>query len=681
MQTAQRLDIGNFLSVAFIGKASFKAALYKNDELVKTINNTDKVERKILITEAVELGATKTKLAKVFGICRQTIDNYVDVKKRYGIEGLVHSYSPRKSKATEKHRQDTAQERQKGNKVREIEQARKAEQDSASSQLQLPLNEPNVEDEEQPYQQEREWTFTRYAGIFSYLITLVAQYDWLKLLQSLYGPFAKLFMVFCFMAVRNIHSIEQLKNERLDEIASILGLGEKPTRKRIRGWLSQVLSWEQAKHLLNTLFLHQVRAGLVGLWLWFTDNHLLAYSGRERLHKGYSTQRRLMMPGQTNMVTTDQTGRIVDFEIQEGKGDIRQRIFDLANKWGQEVPYGPVMVFDREAYGAEQFSRMDHQGILFVTWEKNTKSHELEALDQERFATEFCQSRKTYRVFEDDKNVSWTAEDGTRYHLSLRRIYIWNVTSNRKTCGLSNVPRDTMSTEECARAILTRWGASENTFKHLGSRHPLHYRPGSLITDDSDHQDVANPEVAEKKKQIARVKKKLNTIYKKLARTQQVLNKNGTPRKNSAWSRLQQDKEAVEAELQALKQERSELPERLDSTEEKSLDRIKKIDTESKNLFDFVTASVWNVRKQMADWLLSIYQNKDEHVDLLYAIAHCQGWIRSDSEQVRVRLEPLEQPSRRSAQEQLCRKLRSLGAKTPNGKRMLIEVGNSPLKG
>ena len=82
----------------------------------------------------------------------------------------------------------------------------------------------------------------------------------------------------------------------------------------------------------------------------------------------------------------------------------------------------------------------------------------------------------------------------------------------------------------------------------------------------------------------------------------------------------------------------------------------------------------------MADWLLSIYQNKDEYVDLLYAIAHCQGWIRSDSEQVRVRLEPLEQPSRRSAQEQLCRKLRSLGAKTPNGKRMLIEVGNSPLQ-
>ncbi len=45
-----------------------------------------------------------------------------------------------------------------------------------------------------------------------------------------------------------------------------------------------------------------------------------------------------------------------------------------------------------------------------------------------------------------------------------------------------------------------------------------------------------------------------------------------------------------------------------------------------------------------------------------------------------VRLEPLEQPSRRVAQEQLCRKLTSLGALTPAGKSLVIKVGNCPLK-
>jgi len=47
---------------------------------------------------------------------------------------------------------------------------------------------------------------------------------------------------------------------------------------------------------------------------------------------------------------------------------------------------------------------------------------------------------------------------------------------------------------------------------------------------------------------------------------------------------------------------------------------------------------------------------------------------------VTVRLEPLQQPSRRAAQEQFCRKLTGLKATTPTGKALVIEVGQSPLK-
>jgi hypothetical protein len=54
----------------------------------------------------------------------------------------------------------------------------------------------------------------------------------------------------------------------------------------------------------------------------------------------------------------------------------------------------------------------------------------------------------------------------------------------------------------------------------------------------------------------------------------------------------------------------------------------------------------------------------------------CVGVAWYSSEQV-VELEPLDQPSRRAAQEQFCRKLTSLKAKTPTGKRMVIGVSNS----
>ncbi len=107
---------------------------------------------------------------------------------------------------------------------------------------------------------------------------------------------------------------------------------------------------------------------------------------------------------------------------------------------------------------------------------------------------------------------------------------------------------------------------------------------------------------------------------------------------------------------------------------------IKRIDDEGKYLFDFVTSSVWNARKQMVGWLRPHFNEENEWVDLFYAITNCQGWLKSTKTTVTVRLEALQQPSRRSAQEQLCRKLTALGARTPTGKWLAVEVGEEPIK-
>jgi hypothetical protein len=49
--------------------------------------------------------------------------------------------------------------------------------------------------------------------------------------------------------------------------------------------------------------------------------------------------------------------------------------------------------------------------------------------------------------------------------------------------GWPIVARLQLSTEEATRAILSRWGASENTFKLLQDRHPWHYHPGFKLVD------------------------------------------------------------------------------------------------------------------------------------------------------------------------------------------------------
>ncbi len=283
------------------------------------------------------------------------------------------------------------------------------------------------------------------------------------------------------------------------------------------------------------------------------------------------------------------------------------------------------------------------------------------------FTESFELNAKTYRIFEGERIFTHKLEDGSDEEFTLRRIYIWNVTSNRRTSALAGVSPDKLSTRDCALAILSRWAASENTFKHLADKHPLHYQPGFEMVD-SEKQQITNPQYKQSQGLLARLKTQLNKSYKKFSKSKEVFNKDGSIRQNSVHQRLNHKIAHQEAEIAELKRQIKQTPEKIDISSLEDYRSFKRICNESKNLFDFVTSSVWNARKQMVEWLLPFYENKNEYVDLFYAITSCQGWVKSEKHTVTVRLEPLEQPSRRAAQQQLCRKLTGLGALTPAGK-------------
>ena len=197
---------------------------------------------------------------------------------------------------------------------------------------------------------------------------------------------------------------------------------------------------------------------------------------------------------------------------------------------------------------------------------------------------------------------------------------------------------------------------------------------------ESERQEIANPAVKDMQGLIRRLQKRLNSLRERLGKAKEALNKNGSPRQNSRRERLKQDIANKEAEVERLQREKRELPETVDVSALEDYKSFKRIDTEGKNLFDFVTSSVWNARKQMVEWLRPVFDNDNEVVDLFYAITDCHGWIKSTPSEVIVRLEPLEQPRRRAAQEQLCRKLTGLLAQTPTGKWLIISVGKSPIR-
>jgi len=686
-----QFDLGKGLILEVKENYPQTAILSQNGIVIKRCKLADKTAKKLLVIEALEHGAMKSRLASALQMSRQTIDNYQGTVKHFGLDGLVKGYDPSVSKSVRVQREKHAQHNKRipGNRARQLEQIRlekrQAREEQKHEQSVFKFGYENsailVEAENQPFSEQHDWEPSRYAGVATYLIALITEWKWLQLVMGYFGSAFKIFMVFLLMAARNIRSIENLKNVRHREAGIVLGLRQLASKPKLWQWFYNVSDKGRSISLLSDYFRYQISSGLVGLQFWFSDGHLLPYTGKQPVHYSYNTQRRMPVPGQTSMVTCDQHGRIVGFEIHEGKGNLKQYILNLGKTWNDDLPCSAVMVFDREGSANSNYSKLVLAGIPFVAWQKNINTEQLSGIEDSKFDEPFEFNGKSYKVFEDEKVITCDTVEDTeigQHCFKLRHIFIWNQSSKRKTCALAWSGDTNLSTIDCARAILHRWGASENTFKHTKERHPLHYHPGFKLVE-SDRQEIKNPAVKQKQDQIKTIKKDLKKLYKKLSKAKEVLNKDGSPRENSVRERIKKDIDNYEAELDKLNGEKKALPEKVDPTTLEDYKSIKKIDNEGKNLFDFVTVSVWNARKMMVSWLRSFYSQDNEVVDLFYAIADCHGWIKSTKTEVIVRLEPLQQHSRRMAQEELCRKLTNMGAQMPNGKWIKIEVGQSPI--
>ncbi|MEA3448157.1 MAG: helix-turn-helix domain-containing protein [Bacteroidota bacterium] len=613
--------------------------------------------------------AQKTKLASVFSLSRQTLDNWIKSYNLYGLPGLINST---------KNQGNT--NRTKGNKAKFHESAKRIEKlNSQDTQMSLDDSllpeSQKLEEQEQAYATALEQSSNRYAGVFAIFILLVSEFKWFKWLTAFYGPLYKIFQIFVLMCAKNIGSIEQLKNVNLKEAGAIIGLTRLPSLPVIWDMFYQTAKNCLSKTMLNYYFAWQVSIGAIGRRFWFTDGHVLPYTGKEKMHDIYNTKKRQPEPGCVNFVTCDVKGKVADFEIKEGGSNLRDHIVGLHDKWKNYFSVGgsPVHVFDREGDGCEFFYRLISRECPFVTWEKNTDKTKLANLLESGFPGEILVNNTKYLYLENQKKFTYQDEEGEKHRFALRRFYIINTSTQKRTSGLAYNGNTQLTQQDCVYAILNRWGASENTFKHMGNRQPISYRPGFNLLS-SKNQSITNPKVKELKKTIKTTEHKYQKKCKELAQYDKNINASGKTRSNDKYTKLKSELEVLKTTIDDLKREKSVLPERVDISDLRGYKNYKTHDNEGKNMFDFASSLVWNARKTGVEILGQYYPFKNDLVDLFYAIIHCHGKLRINEKEIKVILEPLEQRSRRAAQIDFCRRLTGLGAKTQGGKRMIIQV-------
>jgi len=629
-------------------------------------------ELRQLVVDLIEkYQAQKTKTAECFSLSRQTIDNWIDSFNKHGIMGLINSSK-------------SGGGRPRGNKAREHETTRSAQkQEQYENQLSVFDIQPPVSQEiepfEEPFYETTQRENNRYAGQIVYQILLSSKWNWYKLINGYYGVDYKIFQIFLLMVGKNIGSIEQLKNVHQDEGGTILGLRRIPSLPLVWSWFYTAAERGISQQMCASLRNSQLRNGQVGTNFWFTDGHALPYSGKERLHKVYNTKRRLVEPGRTNLVTCDIQGRIVDYQIQEGQGDLRARILMVHQNVGSQLPEHPVQVFDREGHGNDFYYGLVTAGCPFVSWEKHADQKKLAGFSESQFTEELTYNDTLYRFIETEKELETEIvhqEQVIQKSFKLRRFYVCNTKTGKRTSVLANNATLELSQQDCVMAILARWGASENTFKYLNKRHPLHYQPGFTYSE-SKNQLIENPEIKKIDKEIAKHTKELQGQYKELSKKEKQINKDGSLRKNDVYTQYKAQITEEEVKVQELKEQKKQLPEKIDISGLQDYESFKGIDNEAKTMFDFVTTAVWNARKEGIDILRKYYSNENDIVDLFYTITHSHGTVQITPQKVIVTLEPLQQHSRRAAQIDFCRYLTALAGQTPNRKHIIVQVARS----
>lgn len=642
--------------------------LYKNGGLLKRVDISPATTRRLFIVELViDLGVSKTDVANALDISRETVYNTLDTYEHFGVDGLLHS-----------------EKRGIGNKARLHEQRRQSRQRddgqrNQDDQTTLPLTtaEPlTAEQAPENFNATHDWRFSRYAGGMIFSTLLEKDWNFTAFFARAYGQLANVFIVLAQMLVHGVKSIEQLKAVKSRELGIVCGVERAPSRTKFSQWLHTVAEKAQGLALIKQFFVNQIKAGLVSCSILYVDGNFISYSGKERVHKGYFTQRRLAMPGQTNIVFHDATGRMVYFQLAEGNGDLRQAIEEISTevkKHFQEA-ISPLVVSDRGSWGVEHFDRMSPHRLL--TWEKYTNAATIQALPADLFSEPLAVNQHRYRFYEFPEKQTYWNDDKT-VSAALRRIVIWNLDTNRRPVCVSN---DTLEDAIfLGQAMLGRWGNSENGFKYMAERFNPHYIPLLRATQESENQEIDNPIYKELEIQKKQLNSKLQKNANQLADVREVYNQDGSVRGNSKHQRLVAERTAVASEIQAVAEKLQVTPQRTTLAEATDgRETFKVLDREGKNLFDLVQAMVWNARRTLTDMLRKHYHDERDVVNLLDHISRCHGWIKTTDDAVHVRLEALDLPRYRAAQKEFCDSLNHLQTRLPNGKLLQFSVGHKP---
>lgn len=488
-----------------------------------------------------------------------------------------------------------------------------------------------------------------FGGVLCALPALVANglfHHLEKVFPTLGGYYTTLQVItlLAYMALCRIKTVEQLQYESPGELGKLMGLDRVPEVRCLRMKMSQLSvddAPEQWAGLLSKQWLEAdpERAGTL-----YVDGHVRLYHGKQtELPRRYVSRQRLCLRGTTDYWVNDALGlpffaveRPVDHGMLEAlKSDIVPCLLaDVPNQPTpnelDEDPYRCrfVLVFDREGYSPAFFQEMwQAHRVACITYHK----FPTEAWPEEEFTDTLVTLPNGETV------VLKLAERGSR--VGDKRLGLWvrevrKLNPSGHQTSLISTAYGQLAMADAA-SLFSRW-CQENFFRYMMQ----HYGIDLLSEYQTEEipgttRPVVNPRWRELDRRFRSIKGRLQRRQAEFAaHTLHPLSEGEPTEKVTKWEQLKSEMretiEALEHELDEVKEQRKATPHHLEWDELEASDKFERLAPSRKRLTDTVKLIAYRSETALTSIIRSHLARDDDARSLIRDLFRSEADIAPD---------------------------------------------------
>jgi hypothetical protein len=607
-------------------------------------------------------GGHVQKLAKIWGLHRNTIGNYIKVYNNLGIKGLSDLYYQPEEKQVKIEEP-----------VTNINQISIFEEPADTSIIKTEeVKKKDYEGKEETGVEIKSTTISYGGAMLLYPLVnqlykgILEEADKISKDTKKVFSMSKILLTLIFYFIIGIPNPENSKIVRRRDVGSIIGIPRTPCCKTLRNELNKLTVDDFPEYLNQELRRRYISLEYVELGIIYFDGHFVPYYGKKNLHKGYSTQRRMAMPGHYQHWICDRNGRPILFHINNSFIHYRDTLIDCVNdilKLMKESGYNQplIIVFDREGYDGKLLTELDYLKVGFIMLKKYHKD-----IDKRKFTEEVSYINR------QNKEIKYKSHRGivsiSNYRNDVESIILLDEDTNKQFTIINNLEHVNISRSDSFKIkyLDNRW-IQENFFKEAKVKIDLDHTIGYQTISENEVKEsidyeVSNPSYIKIKKEIKVIKNKQISNKMNIAKMMDKYDKCSHKKDFETFKLMKSNKKILEEKKQLDEQLKLLLgqKESIPKTVKYSDIKVKEKDilkTEKESVILNIKASVYNMRKQFEDIAKTVFVDHRELDKFVLSLMGTTAKITYMTNICYVKLKKLETPVYQRSAEKLLKLL------------------------